>query len=119
LVSFQVLEVANGEYGNITHQLSKSAIDNRWRSSQLCISNQYDTIDGLIDVSRVDNEMNNMRVLDMETQDMTSQKSIDAAIIAPSELCRMWILIQRCNIQLYRDWVIFLNLSTIFVYLFY
>jgi hypothetical protein len=99
-----VLEVANGEYGNFTHQLSKSAIDNRWRASQLFISNQYDTFDALVDVSgAADNEKNSLRARD--TQDMQSQKSIDSGVMVPSEMYRLWVLIKRCNVQLYRDWV--------------
>lgn len=82
-----MLEVANSEYGNFVPELAIAATDERWRNSQVLINKSFHS----------------------EIEQFQEEPSKNCgALSRPSEWTRLWILVGRCHIQYYRDWVSFL-----------
>lgn len=96
-----VLEVANKEYGNFINVLSKAAIDCHWRKPDSCIGPvalpHYLTYDK--------NHNDGTTVYHDATDDVCSSTKKHQPHRRPSEFTKLLILMRRCNIQLYRDWV--------------
>lgn len=110
---FTVLEVANGEYGNFIYQLAKAAIDERWRSSSstVYIADHFEEkiIDKIEDVETTshDTEEKRISVYTKTSEDYSAKLSLRSGYFTtPSEMTRLWILIGRCNVQLFRDWTV-------------
>ncbi|XP_034951869.1 ATP-binding cassette sub-family G member 1 [Chelonus insularis] len=79
-----MIEVVNKEYGNFNEQLAIAAAGPRsWRSAPALKPSVY--VSGIINRSAND-------------------KKATVLISPPSEFERFWILLKRCNMQLYRDW---------------
>lgn len=97
--TFLVLDVVNGEYGNVTKELILAAKDEKWR--QIILSSDEimaDTTNPALTV----NENNNSVV--KESVSFKCNHDLDI-IRVPSEWKRLLVLIKRCQILLYRDWV--------------
>lgn len=84
-----MIEVVSKEYGNFNEQLAIAATDLRsWRLVNPIKSQLYTAVNG---ANRgVDNYGN--------------QGKATVLINPPSEFTRFWVLLNRCTIQLYRDW---------------
>lgn len=106
-----VLEVANKEYGNFINVLSKAAIDCHWRKPESCIGtaalphylaydrNHNGAAAGVYHGTTV------TTMTTVKTGDVCSAKQQSVPLRRPSEFTKLLILMRRCNIQLYRDWV--------------
>lgn len=93
-----MLEVANGEHGKCVDILSKSAVDNKWRSTR--VVEQFNNNNS---IEAFEIEVDNKNYLNVSSSTRSSQKS--PFMLVPTELYRLWVLIGRCHIQLFRDWV--------------
>lgn len=105
-----LLEVTNGEYGNFTYQLAKAAISEQWRTSTttVYIRDDYDN-NSERNVDGISNDTDEKRIsVYTRTSDNNSGKlSLKSGIrITPSEWTRLWVLISRCNVLLFRDWTV-------------
>ena len=109
-----LLEVANGEYGNFTYQLAKAAISDQWRTSTQTVyirddfdnhSNSDDRVDDGISCGTDEKRIS---VYTKTSEDLSSEKmSFKTGVrITPSEWTRLWVLISRCNILLFRNWTV-------------
>lgn len=93
-----VLEIANNEYGDFGTQLTKAAKDDRWRFNSNFITDQLNSpfqhfqIEG--DKTAVCRHNSN------------ESKEIH---VAPSEWTKFLLLVGRCHVHYYRDWVGLLN----------
>ncbi|KAL7042531.1 hypothetical protein ACKWTF_001178 [Chironomus riparius] len=109
-----LLEVANGEYGNFTYQLAKAAIGDQWRtsSSTVYIKDEYENesnSDRNDDGISNDTEEKRISVYTKtsESENLSGKLSFKSSIkTTPSEWTRLWILISRCNVLLFRDWTV-------------
>lgn len=90
-----MLEVANCEYGNFNPQLAKAAVDDRWR-----LSSSYITSGEPI---RPIEQFQLEPMKNVATR-MDSNESREIYRV-PSEWTKFWVLVGRCHIHLYRDWV--------------
>lgn len=86
-----MLEVANSEYGNFISDLAMAATDERWRHSQVLINKS------------LHNEIE-------QFQEEPSRKCKNP-LSRPTEWSRLWVLVGRCHIQYYRDWVCVFSLK--------
>lgn len=103
------LEVANGEYGNFTYQLAKAAIDDQWRNSSttVYIRDEYDNNSEEIDEISNGTDEKRISVYTKTSEDLSGKLSEKPSVrICPSEISRLWVLISRCNILLFRDWTV-------------
>lgn len=94
-----VIEVANGDYGEFSQQLSISA------NRSICYKNTKPTV--------YDNDDNNTPVIKVDTLGcidmplLKKQPSMDGkSIVAPSEWSKFWTLVGRCQVHYYRDWTV-------------
>jgi ATP-binding cassette, subfamily G (WHITE), member 1 len=104
-----LLEVANGEYGNFTYQLAKAAINDQWRTSStmVYIRDDYDHDDHIDDGISNGTDEKRVSVYTKTSEDLSAKLSIKSGIrITPSEWTRLWVLISRCNVLLFRDWTV-------------
>lgn len=97
---FTVLEVVSGEYGDISTELIEGAKNKIWR---------YDAIDGV-------ENMNSVQLVKMNEAVESGQRfgrwpSIESTkhIYPPPEWVKLWLLIGRCHVQFFRDWVGFMT----------
>lgn len=82
-----MIEVVSKEYGNFNDQLSLAASGTRsWRAITPAKCHMY-TLNGI-------------------TRNFSEEGKATILINPPSELTRFWILLNRCLIQLYRDWTV-------------
>lgn len=102
-----LLDVANGEFGNFTYQLAKAAIGEQWRTSTstVYIRDEYDN-----QSDRTEDEISNNsdeKRISVYTKSSEDSSALKAGIrITPSEWIRLWVLISRCNVLLFRDWTV-------------
>ncbi|XP_055712989.1 ATP-binding cassette sub-family G member 1 [Phlebotomus papatasi] len=96
-----IIEVANGDYGNFTYTLANAALDNRWRSSQMCIMDRAISIKTNRS-SFISDSSNSSSENAPSTTCITSSRYIET----PSEWSRLRTLMQRCKLQCFRDWTV-------------
>lgn len=105
-----LLEVANGEYGNFTYQLAAAAISEQWRTSTstVYIRDEYDNnSDKNDDGISNDTDEKRISVYTKNSEDLSGKMNMRPCVrITPSELTRLWVLISRCNVLLFRDWTV-------------
>lgn len=105
-----LLEVANGEYGNFNYQLAKAAISEQWRtsSSTVYIRDDYDnSSDRNDDGISNDTDEKRISVYTKTSDNLSGKLSVKSGIrITPSEFTRLWVLMARCNVLLFRDWTV-------------
>lgn len=87
-----MLEVANGEYGDHVPSLAKVAKGDRWRLSGI-----YVTTDGT----------RGLEQMEFDTENFMQRSISRECPKVPSEFKKLLVLIERCNIHLFRDWVRF------------
>lgn len=90
-----VLEVATAEYGDFIPQLSKAATDDRWRLSATSF---------LTEPVRSQIEQFQLDTVKSQVSRINSSESHDIYDV-PSEWRKFLVLLKRCNIHYYRDWV--------------
>lgn len=91
-----MLEVANCEYGDFTPQLAKAARDDRWRFNSNFIADQ---INSSFQHFQIENDKNAVcRHNSNESKEIQN---------VPSEWTKFVLLLGRCNVHYYRDWVTF------------
>jgi hypothetical protein len=109
-----MLEVANGEYGNFTYQLAKAAISDQWRTSTttMYIRDDYeaetssDKNDDEIS-ENTDEKRISVYTKTSDSENSSARVSLRSSIkTTPSEWTRLWVLISRCNVLLFRDWTV-------------
>lgn len=94
-----VLECVNGDYGEFTKELNEAALRQEW-----CHDYQY---------SDSSSSLNNVQVVKMsepyEQYDCKKRLSLSHTLnkhmYPPPEWVRLWLLIGRCHVQIFRDWV--------------
>lgn len=97
-----VLEVANAEYGNFNKPMAIAAVDDRWRLSSGFIANSTNSScqppmeQFQLETPIVDKHQSVTRVESYDSHDVRQ---------VPSEWSKFWVLVGRCHIHLYRDWV--------------
>lgn len=106
-----LLEVANGEFGNFTYQLAKASMSEQWRTSTstVYIRDEYDSHSEGKNDDRISNDTDEKRisVYTKTSEDLSGKLSLKPGIrITPSEWTRLWVLISRCNVLLFRDWTV-------------
>lgn len=79
-----IIEVVCKEYGNFNEQLTIACRERNWRALPA---------------------VKNIQVSDINKRNSVEGKAT-VLINPPSELTRFWILLNRCLIQLYRDWTV-------------
>lgn len=108
-----VLEVANGEYGNFNPQMAAAALDDRWRLPGPP-SNGGNTC--LLPNSIADNKPTMLTTaLPIEPMVKTTVSRVESndsrdVHAVPSEWAKFWVLVGRCHVHYYRDWVSIRNL---------
>lgn len=85
--------MATGEYGDFTQQLSKAAVDNRWRTTNSYINQPIRPIEQF-EIEPVKSTVT--RINSNDSREMYN---------VPSEWNKFLVLMGRCNIHYYRDWV--------------
>lgn len=93
-ILFLVLEVANKEYGDFNKELTKAAKDDRWRQHSTFITEQIHTTFQHFQI-------------EVERPAVYRTNSIESKelIVPPSEWTKFVLLLGRCNVHYYRDWV--------------
>lgn len=107
--------MANCEYGNFNPQMSAAAVDDRWRlpsagsgavNGNTCLPQQ------LLDVSNGNDAAVCTTIIDADAADagktaVTRVESNDSRDVhpVPSEWAKFWVLVGRCHVHYYRDWV--------------
>lgn len=84
-----LLEVANGEYGNFTDHLAKTANDLNWRS--VCALPRLEIQEELTT---------------NENEYKPVEKTMAVTYISPTEWTKFLVLLNRSFLQLYRDWTV-------------
>lgn len=99
-IVYTVLEVASNEYGDFTNQLAQSSREDRWRLT----NGSY--------ASTPTNNLDEFQIQPIKPsiQRLNSNDSREVFSV-PSEWTKLWILLGRCHIHYYRDWVsiVYLN----------
>jgi ATP-binding cassette, subfamily G (WHITE), member 1 len=110
-----LLEVSNGEYGNFTYLLAKAAMTEQWRSSNSLVyirdGDEFDDRSERIIDDVISQNTDEKRIsLYTKTSDGLSSKisfnSRSTMRSTPSELTRLFILVSRMNVLLFRDWTV-------------
>lgn len=105
-----LIDVANGEFGNFNYQLAKAAIGSQWRTSTstVYIRDEYDN-----QSDKTEDEISNgtdekrISIYTKTSDDCSGKLSFKTGIrTSPSEWTRLWVLISRCNVLLFRDWTV-------------
>lgn len=109
-----MLEVVNCEYGNFTYQLAKAAIGDQWRTSTttMYIRDEYEAEtssdkndDGISD--NTEEKRISVYTKTSDSENLSGKVSLRSSIkTTPSEWTRLWVLISRCNVLLFRDWTV-------------
>nr|CAD7449011.1 unnamed protein product [Timema bartmani] len=81
-----ILEIASGEYGHFIQELAVATTSKCWR--------KHDELTGSVSEEQVTEE-------DEKTDSTKTMILIDT----PSEYTKFWVLLYRCFVLLYRDWV--------------
>lgn len=98
-----MLEVANGEYGDFTPQMAKAAIDDRWRVPSAYLTTN-ETVENLQPIDQFEMEPTKTPATRMNSNDSSYVHKV------PSEWAKFWVLVGRCHIHYYRDWVVQTNI---------
>jgi len=105
-----VLECANGDYGDQTENLAEAAKDNRWRYDQQLMQGETAEPPSETQVAKFNESQSapgqvQVQVQKIEIQNMESSKDLTKHTYPPTETARLWLLIGRCHLQFFRDWV--------------
>lgn len=96
-----VLEIANKEYGDFNQQLAKASKDDRWRLNSNFITDQ---INSSFQHFQIEGEKNVVcRNNSNESKELH---------VPPSEWTKFLLLVGRCNVHYYRDWVSLISLRS-------
>ena len=95
-----VLECVNGDYGEYTKELNEEALKPEWNHEYQQLTDSASSL-------------NNVQVVKMSEPyaqfDCKKRLSLSQAfnkhIYPPPEWMRLWLLIGRCHVQIFRDWV--------------
>lgn len=94
LLTLSVLEVANKEYGDFSQQLTNAAKDDRWRLNSNFIADQFHS------------SFQHFQIEGDKTAVCRNNSNESKELhIPPSEWTRFLLLVGRCRIHYYRDWV--------------
>lgn len=117
-----VLEVANGEYGNYNAEMAAAAVDDRWRltgaaaaaaaaanSDTSCEASSETT--AMLMQSTPSGKRMEQFSMEPTKQVVSRVESNDSRDVhpVPSEWAKFWVLVGRCHVHYYRDWVGFSN----------
>jgi len=104
-----VLECANGDYGDQTEALAEAAKDIRWRYDQQLMQGEDADAPSETQVAKFNESQSpgqvQVQVQKIEIQNMESSKDLTKHTYPPTEYMRLWLLIGRCHLQFFRDWV--------------
>lgn len=111
-----VLEVANGEYGNYNAEMAAAAADYRWRLAGVATAPPANngtscevtsetaamltqSAAGGLPMEQFSLELTKTAVSRVESNDSRDVHPV------PSEWAKFWVLVGRCHVHYYRDWV--------------
>lgn len=105
---YAVLEVANMEHGDFIEPLAKAAVDARWRLSTAYITNTARSTDVALPIEQFQLDETNEESSSANGKKLVARMSSNDSrdvYAKPSEWRQFWVLIGRCQIHYYRDWV--------------
>lgn len=93
-----VLECVNGDFEDHTEALTECAKDTRWR---------YDVSEtpSETQVAKFNESHTQGQAAQPKIQKVDSTKELVKHTYPPPEWMRLWLLIGRCHLQFFRDWV--------------
>lgn len=95
-----MLECVNGDYGDYTNALAEAAKKPEWRHDY----DDSDSVPAMDEVQVV--KISSSRTNDNNVKNKLSHSSISSKhMYPPPEWMRLWLLMGRCHVQIYRDWV--------------
>lgn len=118
--------MANNDHGDFIEPLAKAAVDSRWRLSSAYITNRAGGGTPTDDVTlqaieQFQLEESNEPDCKKKLASRMSSNDSREVYARPSEWKKFWVLIGRCQIHYYRDWVCFFRgdiFECIFAYFF-
>lgn len=99
-ITVSVLEVANKEYGDFNQQLTNASKDDRWRLNSNFLTDQ---INSSFQHFQIEGDKNVVC-----RNNSNDSKEIH---VPPSEWTKFLLLVGRCHVHYYRDWVRQISLS--------
>lgn len=105
-----VLECVNGDFEDHTEALTEGARDTRWRYDQQLLQDEAEPPTDA-QVAKFNESQTQGQAAHSKIQKAESAKELIKHTYPPPEWVRLWLLIGRCHLQFFRDWVckIFLN----------
>lgn len=106
-----VLECVNGDFEDHTEALTECAKDMRWRYDQELMPDEAAEPPTEAQVAKFNESQNPAQgqhvvtVQQPKLQKMESTKEMVKHTYPPPEWVRLWLLIGRCHLQFFRDWV--------------
>lgn len=104
-----VLECVNGDYDDHTEALAEGAKDTRWRYDQQLMQGDTPDPPSETQVAKFNESQSpgqpQPQVHKIEIQRLESSKDLTRHTFPPTEYMRLWLLIGRCHLQFFRDWV--------------
>ncbi|KAM7353103.1 ATP-binding cassette sub-family G member 1 isoform 1-T4 [Cochliomyia hominivorax] len=96
-----LLECVNGDYGDYTNALAEAATQPEWK---------YDYIDSDSMSSSLKNvqivKMSETSKYDNDKKSLSITQTANKHMYPPPEWMRLWLLIGRCHVQIFRDWTL-------------
>ncbi|XP_037826696.1 ATP-binding cassette sub-family G member 1-like [Lucilia sericata] len=95
-----LLECVNGDYGDYTDSLAQAALLPQWRHDYY-------------DEQSVSSTLHNVQIVRMsdtsrqfeDKKSLSLSNAVNKHMYPPPEWMRLWLLIGRCHVQIFRDWV--------------
>lgn len=106
-----MLECVNGDFEDHTEALTECAKDTRWRYDQELMLDEAVEPPTEAQVAKFNESQNPQQgqhvvtVQQPQLQKMESTKEMVKHTYPPPEWVRLWLLIGRCHLQFFRDWV--------------
>lgn len=93
----------NGDYGDHTDDLAAVARQPKWQYDYDAEQQQHlDGINGVQIVKMMESQRDGVKQL---SPSITPPMSATKHVYPPPEWMRLWLLIGRCHVQFFRDWV--------------
>lgn len=103
-----VLECVNGDFDDHTEALTECAKDTRWRYDQQLMQEETEA-PSEAQVAKFNESQTQGQETTGESkvklQKVESAKELIKHTYPPPEWMRLWLLIGRCHLQFFRDWV--------------
>lgn len=97
------MECVNGDYGDYTNVLAEAAAKPEWKHDYQAIDMVSSTLKEvqIVKMSEASELYNGKRRFSLAHNHNNNNKHL----YPPPEWMRLWLLIGRCHVQIFRDWV--------------